>query len=45
MMHDALKAGKRIEVDTSLFCFDIDGWFVEGSREAFRLVDYKSLDC
>ncbi|KJA18611.1 hypothetical protein HYPSUDRAFT_89942 [Hypholoma sublateritium FD-334 SS-4] len=44
MMHDALKAGKRIKVDTALFCFDIEGWRVAGSRKAFRLIEYKSLD-
>ena len=44
MMHDALKVGKRLEVNTSVFCFDIEGWLVAGSRKAFRLIEYKTLD-
>ncbi len=44
MMHDALKVGKRLEVNTSVSCFDLEGWLVAGSRKAFRLIEYKSLD-
>jgi hypothetical protein len=44
MVHNALKAGKRLEVSTSEFHFDLEGWLIPGGKKkAFRLVEYEPL--
>ncbi|KAF8969864.1 hypothetical protein BDZ97DRAFT_1793052 [Flammula alnicola] len=42
MMHNGLKAGKGIEIDTPLLCFEVGSWLVPDGKRAFRLSKYNT---
>ncbi|KAF9475059.1 hypothetical protein BDN70DRAFT_996679 [Pholiota conissans] len=43
MVHNALKAGKCIEIENSEFYFDIESWLTPNEKKAFRLLKYECL--